>query len=58
MLRSPIIRSSSAAALMPNRKASSLTSSVRIGTFLHGRLKTCQVFRGSWQSTLCLFGQR
>ena len=33
------------------RKASSSTSSVRIGTSLHGPIRTCRVFRGSCLST-------
>ena len=40
-----------------NRKARSVTSSVRIGISSHGRLRTCLVFRGSWQSTLYLSGR-
>ena len=38
------------AGLDKNRKASSSTSSVRIGISLHGPIRTCRVFRGSWLS--------
>jgi hypothetical protein len=51
------ILSSSAPASLPNRKASSLASSVRIGTSSHGLQKTCQVCRGSWLSTHFISGQ-
>ena len=37
--------------LTPNRKKRSSSSSVRIGTFLHGSQLTCWVFPGDWLST-------
>jgi hypothetical protein len=43
----PPSTSSSALACLPNRKASSPASSVRIGTSSHGLQRTCQVCRGS-----------
>jgi hypothetical protein len=49
--------SSSVPASLPNRKASSPASSVRIGTSSHGLQKICQVCRGSWLSTHFMSGQ-
>jgi hypothetical protein len=47
----PPSTSSLAPACLPNRKASSPTSSMRIGTSSHGLQRTRQVCRGSWLST-------